>query len=97
MAIETLWKEVNEVRRFEYDFSRWPEIIGGATIASVTVTAAPATGITVGGGASSGALAQSVISGGTNGEIYVIKFEATLSTGSVIVGEGRLGVKNTTK
>jgi len=95
----TLKKTVSEDRDFLFDFSRAPEILAGATVASATIAAGP--GLTVGSGVVLAAALDGVaagqgvtceVSGGTAGTTYDVSCTATLSTGRKLVLPGTVAV-----
>jgi hypothetical protein len=90
--VKTFTKRTTEIRDVEADFSGYPEIQAGATIASGDITVVAGAGLTLGGVAISGPKIQAQSSGGTNKTRYPLKFEATLSTGKRLVRYGRLYV-----
>jgi len=97
--IPTLTKVAAENRVYLVDFSKYPEIVAGETIASSTVPAV--TGLTLGStstistatdGVPAGKGVKFTISGGTAGTTYSVDCQMTTSGGSVLVRRFQLQV-----
>lgn len=91
MAETLLVKKVAESRVFSFDFSDYPEIVGGATITSATVVASP-TGPTIGSPLPTVGIVQVRISGGLDGTTYEMTCTAVTNAGDTLVGCGQLQV-----
>lgn len=78
--------------RYGMDLSNLPQIVGGATIASVSSVTATPTGLTISGAQvdSPPTSASAVIAGGAAGIDYEVTFVVTLSTGETV---GRTGIR----
>lgn len=76
-------KSAGDTLRIAMDWGDVPELIAGATLSSVTITAA--TGVTISGQQNDTTYRTSaVFAGGSSGNSYEITFAATLSTGSIV-------------
>jgi hypothetical protein len=85
---QTQPKLPEESEPFNFDFSKYPEILGGLTILSATVTIRTPLGaqpLTVVAQPSvSGAIVQPQFGGGSAANTYLVVIDATLNNGSVI-------------
>lgn len=96
---QSLAKAVSDDRDFIFDFSRSPEVVGGATISSatieggdgLTIAAASVLALTT-DGIPAGQGVSVEISGGSADTTYDLACRAVLSTGRVIVIPARLAV-----
>ncbi len=86
-----LVKRAGETRTYWMDFGNQPEIQGGQTLSSPSVTATPA-GLTITGATISGNRVQATIAGGTDGILYTLSFQCATSGGATLVGIGYLQV-----
>ena len=95
-------KGVGEVRTVPFNYSNFPEILGGDTLSSATVTGNPG-GLTVGSASVSAAVVDgipigqailAVVSGGTDGVDYALTCLATTAAGSVLEVRGVLSVSD---
>lgn len=93
-------KDADETVSYVFDFTAFPEIKAGDTIASATVPAV--SGLTIGtpavttadrDGVDAGKGVEVVIAGGTAGETYTCECRAVLSSGSIRVVKGQLVVE----
>jgi hypothetical protein len=101
----TLVKRSAENRQYTFDFSNFPEITGGETLASVTATITvaavqPATVAAntltqVGNATLSGSKANVRFSGGSPGATYTLICTATTNAGNVLNCVGNLYVDDT--
>lgn len=76
-------RKTGDTRTHGFDFSDYAEAVAGQTISSVTVTAEPGSGLTIGTPATSEAVVQVEISGGVVGA-YCLDFDVTWSGGGEV-------------
>lgn len=98
MALTTLDKQPWESLPFNMNMAK--SLPSGESIASVdSVTAAAqnlvsgSSALTVGATSYSGQVAQVVLSGGTDGELYLVTFRVIGENGSQVEGEGYMQVR----
>jgi hypothetical protein len=90
----TLEKYVSDDRVYQFDFSAFDEVSGGASIASVTGVTADLSGLTIGtpGVSDDGESVLVRISGGTTQQTYTVTAVVVTNTGSTLTGSGYLVV-----
>jgi hypothetical protein len=86
-----LVKRANESRTYWMDFGNQPEVQGGQTLSSPSVSGSPS-GLTITGAAVSGNKVQATVAGGTDGTLYQLSFQCATSGGATLVGIGYLQV-----
>ncbi len=94
-----LVKRAGEVRVYTMSFALMPEIVAGATLASVTSVVGTAenptdaTALTISGKAvTNSTSAHATISAGQDGAYYRVEYTVVLSTGITLVGVGYMAV-----
>ena len=93
IVVKTLEKHPNDDLPFSFDFTDWDVLTTSEKITSATVTA-DVTGLTIASPTinDAGDIVQARISGGTNGQVFVLTCQATTTSGYDIVGCGKLKV-----
>ncbi len=91
--VATIDKRVAWVRTYEWDFSRFAEVIAGNTLTSPTVSVTgPDTALTASAASVVGAKVLSTLAGGNTGLVYTLECLVYTSGGATLQQQGLLNV-----
>ena len=95
MPTATLIKYGPEVRTYDFDFSLLPEIAGGDTLTGTPTLTATPTGLSFSAITifSANQKVKFTISGGTAGQLYVVRCQVNTAAGETLIGEGELQLR----